>query len=179
MPWPTSLVVKNGSKAWPQHLPGHAGAIVGDRQQHVLTGDDFLVRAGISLVEEGVGGLDCHPAAIRHRVARVDRKVDNRAFQLAAVGGDRPETTGKHRLDLDRFIECPPQQLGHAGDQAIEVQSLWRQGLAAGKGEKLLGQRRRALGAADRRLDLLPAVLGGDGARRASDDDARCRGYPR
>lgn len=36
-------------------------------------------------------------------------------------------------------------------------------GLAARKGEKLLGQRRRALGAADRRLDLLPAVLGGDG----------------
>ncbi len=42
------------------------------------------MKGGISAVQRGVGHLDPDRTAVRHRIAGVDRKVENRVFELAA-----------------------------------------------------------------------------------------------
>ena len=110
---------EKGIKGLSQNLLGHSGAVVGDREEYILAGNDFLMIARIGIIEKGVGRLDRQPAAIRHGVARVEREVDDRIFELAAVRRDHPETAGEHRLDRNRLTQRPPQQLGHARDQAV------------------------------------------------------------
>ena len=67
----------------------------------------------------GVGGLDRQPAAVRHGVARIDREVEDRVFELAGIGMGAPQPAGQHGLDADRLAERAAQQLGHAGDQLL------------------------------------------------------------
>jgi len=72
------------------HLPGHAAAGIGNGDQDVLPGRDLVMRLGIGLVEERVRGLDRQLAVSRHRVARVDRQIEQRMLELVGVDQDGP-----------------------------------------------------------------------------------------
>ena len=88
---------------------------------HILPGRDLGLRSGIGLVEIGIGGLDRELAAVRHRVAGVDREVQDRALELVGIGEAAPQAARQHGLDRDLLAERAAQQLRHAGDQPVDV----------------------------------------------------------
>ena len=49
------------------------------------------MRSGVVRVQLDVGGLDGQLAALRHRVAGVDRQVHDDLLDLAGIGFDRAE----------------------------------------------------------------------------------------
>ena len=83
----------------------HADALVGHRDQHVLTWAHLGVVRAIGFVEQDVAGLDGQAAALRHRIARIDGEIENRGFQLHRVGLDRPNAAGADHLELHRLAE--------------------------------------------------------------------------
>ena len=84
-------------------------------------GDHPGILRRIVAVEMGVGGLDGELAAVGHGVARVDREVEDRVFELVGIGLDPPQAGGEHGLDLDRLAERAVEQFRHAGDQLVDV----------------------------------------------------------
>ena len=85
VPLPTSLVVKNGSNTRSTDRRRDADAGVAHRDHDVVARRHLGVHAGIGLVEIGVLGFDREPAAVRHRVARVDRQVEDRGLELVGI----------------------------------------------------------------------------------------------
>ena len=57
VPFPISLVVKNGSKSF-QRLLVHAAAVVADSEHHVIPGKTFRVFDAIGLIEGDVLRFD-------------------------------------------------------------------------------------------------------------------------
>src|ERR1700737_327753 len=45
---------EKGVKCLSQDLLGHSGAVVGDREEYILTGNNFLMVARIRIIEKGV-----------------------------------------------------------------------------------------------------------------------------
>ena len=125
-------------------------AIIGDRQD---VGAELRDLVGLHRI-----GLDGQrPAALRrHRVARVDREVDDHLLELARVGADRPEVAAVLDHQLDRLAEQPLQQMGHLRDHVGKLEHLRAQGLLPREGEQLAG---KARGAVRVRLDLLDVVI--------------------
>ena len=97
------------------------------------------------------------PAALgRHRVARVDREVDDHLLELARVGAHRARsrpclTTSLTVSPSSRLSRCDTSR-HHVG----QLQHLRAQRLLAREGEQLAGQ---AGGAVRVRLDLLDVVI--------------------
>jgi len=65
----------------------------------------------------------------------------------------RTQFLGKLGADLDAVAEQALQHGRDVGDGAVDVDRLGRQALLAREGEQLLGQRRAARHAAQRRVD--------------------------
>src|SRR5207302_9376355 len=72
-------------------LLGHAGAVIGHRDHDVLARQDLRIGPAITLVEKGVAGFECQLAAVAHRVARIDREVQQRAFEFIGIDLDAPQ----------------------------------------------------------------------------------------
>jgi hypothetical protein len=137
----------------------HAAAGVAQRDQHVVARRDFFICRAVALVEEAVRGFDRQLAAIGHRIARVDRDVENRALELVAIHRDPPEPAREDRLDSDTLAERAPQQLGHAGHQLVRIQRLGLERLPAREGEQPLRQAGSPVDAAARGFDVSRDVL--------------------
>ena len=115
------------------------------------------------------------PVAV-HRVARVDREVEDRVFELVRIDVGRPGVGLEVDLDADALAERPVEQVGHAADQLAAVDALGQQRLGAGEGEQAAGQRRGAGRALHRIVEmhhhLAPrAVEAALGEVDAADDD--------
>ena len=123
-----------------QDRGGNAVPGIGHRDQHVIPGSDIAVRAGVFLVEDDVAGLDGELAAVRHRVAGVERQIENRIGELAGVDQRARRIAVEHHVDLDVLSERRPQQIGGLDHQRIDVDLTRLQRLLAGEGEQALGQ---------------------------------------
>src|SRR5260370_13468262 len=79
-------------------------------------------------------------AAIRHRITRVDRKVEQRVLKLRWVDACRPQIGGQTGVNLDTFSYCPLQDRDHVGQVVVQVEDLCAQGLLARESKQALGQ---------------------------------------
>ncbi len=122
------------------------GARVGDGEEHVGAGLELLVDRRVGLVEDGEFRGDRDGPAARHRVARVDGEVEQRALQLSGVdeGGRQVVREPQRRVDsrADRALE----DRGEREDAVGDVHGSGLEGLAASEGEQLV----RELGPARR-----------------------------
>ena len=59
----------------------------------------------------------------------------------------------QHRLELDGLAQRAAQEVGDAADELVGIDRLGRQRLLARESQQPMRQRRRALGAVDRRID--------------------------
>ena len=142
VPWPSGLVVKNGSNTCSQHVGRHAAAGVGDREHHILARRDVRMARGVGIVEHGVAGLDRQLAVAVHRVARVDRQIEQRVLDLERIDQRVPQAARHDRLDLDPVAERAPQHVVQAAHEAAEIDDLRRQRLAPAEGQQLRGELR-------------------------------------
>ena len=76
-----------------------------------------------------------------HRVARVDREVDDRILELVRIDVGRPGVAREVDLDADALAERAVEQVGHAADQLAAVDALGQQRLGPGEGQQAAGQR--------------------------------------
>ena len=67
----------------------------------------------IFVVEEGIACFNRQPAFAVHRVAGVDREVQDRIFQLIRVDEAIPQPTRDYRLDFDLPTEGATKHLIH------------------------------------------------------------------
>jgi hypothetical protein len=113
------------------------------------------MHVGVLLVELDVFGLDQQPPAFRHRVASVDREVDQNLLDLARVGFHRVQLLGELHAQLDPLAQRPAQQVFELGEELAQVEQLRLDHLATTEDQQLPGQCRGALGGATDFLDVV------------------------
>src|ERR1700686_440151 len=89
-----------------ENLAAHAGAGIADRNLHILAGADVRILTAIFLVQVGVVRLYGELAAVRHRVAGIHRKIEDRGFQLGRIRFDRPKAAGADDLNRYRLAQA-------------------------------------------------------------------------
>ena len=92
-------------------------------------------------------------AAVRHGVARIDGEIEQGILELVGIGESLPQAARQHGLDVDGLAESATQQLGHAGDQAVDVQSGRFERLSAGESQQPMGELRRASTPLNRQIE--------------------------
>ncbi len=114
------------------------------------------------VVEHGVGQFHGQLSALRHRIARVDRQIQDDVLELVDVHKRVPQTAGHHRFHLNGLAQGAPKQVVHAANRGCEVDHNRLQRLLAAEGEQLRGELRTAFHGIDRLLQPLacPAVTG-------------------
>ena len=122
----------------------NAGAGIGDVDPHIIRRRHALVGQLRGFIRRDVGGLHRQLAAVGHRVAGVDREIDDHLLELRDVDLDRPEIAAMHEVELDLLADQPPQQHGEIGQGVAEIEHLRPQRLAAREREQLPHQRRGA-----------------------------------
>ena len=90
-------------------LGRHAGAGIRHGNQYVLAGRHSDVLRGVGIVEVGIRGLDRQAASLAHRIARIDREIEDGRLELRGIGVDTPEPAREHRLHSDRLTEGTAQ----------------------------------------------------------------------
>ncbi len=119
-----------------QHLGRHAGTGVADRDHHVRPRRDVERVGCVIAAERHVGRLDLEPPAARHRIARVDRKVDQCVFELVAVDARVPCVAGRQEFDLDAGPERAPEKLAAILHQPVDIGDRRIDRLAAREGQQ-------------------------------------------
>ena len=138
------------------HLLGHAGAGVADGKHHIGAGPHVGIGLRVGFVEHDVARLQQQLAAVRHRVAGVDRHVEHGVRKLRGVDMGGRHFLLEDRVDLDLLAERRTKQSCDIEHGAVDVDIARTQRLAAGEGEQMLDQ----LAAAFRRLvDQLGGLL--------------------
>src|ERR1700738_1809822 len=83
---PGPLPERLGGEEWIEgarpHGRRHANTAVRDAQAHVRAGSDIAEFGGKGRLDLGVHDFDSELAAVRHGVARIDDKIEQRAFKL-------------------------------------------------------------------------------------------------
>ena len=104
----------------------------------------------------GLEGQRAAAALGDHRVAGVDREVDDHLLELARVGADRAEAAAMLDPELDRLAEQAVEQMRDLGDDVGQLEHLRAQRLLARESEQLPGQAGGAVGVG---ADLLDVVI--------------------
>ena len=97
--------------------------------------------------------LDLDRAAIRHRVARIDREIEDRQFELVGVDPRRRQSFRQIKPQRDARPQRALEQIAHALDQRAQIDRHRAQILLARERQQALGQRSAALGALQRAID--------------------------
>ena len=154
MPWPCGFGGEERLEHPGDHLGGHAGAGVRDPQPGVAARLEAGPGGCVGLVHGDVRGIDRELPAAGHRVARVDRQVDQDLLELAGVRLDRPQAAGGHGGQVDVLAQGAAQQLLQAADDVVEAEHLRVHDIAAREDQQLAGEPDRPLRRAADLLDV-------------------------
>ena len=121
---------------------------------------NILMRASISLVEEGVAGFDRQLSAALHRVSRIDCEIDQRVLDIGRVGQRVPESATHDGFDLDLFTEAAPQDVIEVSDQTAQIDDARFEWLTTAEGKQLRSEARTAFDAAERIVDAARRLRG-------------------
>ena len=142
-----------------QHVLRHAGAGVTDREHTYWPGETSDWRFGNTSVQKDIGRLDRQLAAVRHRVAAVDREVEQRDFQLVWVDLDAPQTFWRRTVSISTV--SPSARPRNSEDDPTNLRrsvGVGSKRLAAREGEEPLRQSGRPLGASGSVAESTPEI---------------------
>ncbi len=134
-----------------RHLGRHAGAGIGDGDQHAMPCRHIGRALGLGVL--GIAGLHLQLAARGHGVACVEGQIDERELQLTGVHVDRPGSSGHPHRNLDAAPEHTVQQRLKLRQVPIEMHALRRQGPAPGHAQQVLREAAARLHGAQRGRD--------------------------
>ena len=69
-------------------------------------------------------GPNCHIAALRHGITRIDDQIDQRGFELGGIHPDRPYLAVYLGLQFDRATEPGVENIAHREDAVAHVDGL-------------------------------------------------------
>ena len=140
VPLPTPLVEKNGSTARRQRLRIHARAGVAARDPHIIAGLERPLPSEPTGIGASMRSVPPRGMASRALIARL-RIASSSWLGSTRAGG---KLAGMQSIcNLDRRIERPADQIGHAVEQRADVDRARLKVLAARESEQALDQRRR------------------------------------
>jgi len=142
---PVSLVVKNGSNT-------DIGAGLGIR-----------VLPRVMLIQHDVAGLDRQLAALRHRIARVHRQVDQGGLQLRGIDHGQPDLAFRAGFQFDLLSEGSPQQMVGFQDDLVQIDHARLQRLLSREGQQASHEIGAAIGSSQRDLGRLAGARVGAG----------------
>ena len=106
-----------------------------------------------------MAGGQGQPAAVRHRVARVEGGVEQGGLELGEVDLDRRQRRREIEHDLELPAERAPDHFGEGVEAQVEIGHFGLQRLPPAEGEQVAGQGRRAIGGVEDRLEVAGALL--------------------
>jgi hypothetical protein len=159
-PLPHFLGGEKGLEDLRQQVRSDPGARVRDSKSGIIGDRQDLAAHLAHIVGAYRISLDGQsPAAVSlalHRIASVDREVDDDLLELARIGSNGAEATAMLDLELHRLAEQALQQGGDLGDDVGQLENLRPEGLLAREGKQLPGQSGRPVRV---RADLLDVVI--------------------
>ena len=117
-----------------------AVAGVGERDHHIFAGGRAVEGSDGIVLQFDVGGFDAELAAIRHGIAGVQRKIEDRGRQLARIDQCRRNRFARLEVDADEFADRRFEKLHGVDDQCVDIDTGRLQRLLARKGQQMLGQ---------------------------------------
>ncbi len=127
------------------------------------------MQRGVAAIERRIRNLDTHRAPFGHGVARIEREVQDRIFELAGIYGGVPGLQGGVHFERDALAQRMLEQTREVRDQARDGGRPGGKRLAPRKGQELLRQPCAAVGGGG------SAVAGRATAPALSDTSARTR----
>ena len=110
-----------------------------------------------------VGRLDGQPPSPRHRVAGVDRQIDDDLLELPGIRLHSAQVGGEWHGEVNVRSDQPSQQFFGAGQDGPEIHDLGLEHLLAAEREQLAGKGRRALGGFANLIDVVaPGIVRGE-----------------
>jgi hypothetical protein len=91
-------------------------------------------------IDLDIGRLDQELPARRHRIARVDRKVQDRRLEFRRIDLHAPGILNQAGPDHDLLAERALKQIRHRGNQQVDVEQLRFERLAPGERQQFLRQ---------------------------------------
>src|SRR2546426_1032055 len=86
-------------------LRRHPATGVGHREHHIAAGGTVRV---LELREVDIAGLDGEPAALAHRIARIDREIDDHLLDLTGIRADLTDALGQRGRHGDVLSDQTP-----------------------------------------------------------------------
>ena len=126
----------------PQHLVGHALPGIRNRDQHIIARSEVRSR----LAPAHIGCADRQAAAFGHRVAGVDRQVQQHQLDLRGIDQRRPQSVGQHGLDAHGGTDRAKQHIGGFAHQPVQIERGRGKALLARESEQLVSQSRASFG---------------------------------
>ena len=126
-----------------EHVGPHPDAGVASRDHHVVP-RCRSDRASLSRRDAAIPRRQRETTAVRHRVPRVDREIQDGGLELMRVGLAEPEILARMHVDADTLADRALQQLLERRQQMIDVQHFRVQVLAAREREQLVVELRAA-----------------------------------
>ena len=154
MPWPEAFVVNIGSKAREATSLSIPMPVSVTSSRTNRPGSTPGIGERLRRPELGVAGLERQRAATRHRVARVDREVDQDLLDPGRVVGERPEVGLEAALDDDVLADRRAEEAVEARDQLVQVEDDLGAALPAREDHQLADEADPALGGAPDLLDV-------------------------
>ena len=111
-------------------VPRHARTGISHANADILARCNVPLLSDITIIKMRVTCLDCQHAASGHRIARIDRQVQNRTFELVRVTESLPKPAGCHDFEANGLADGPSQQVFHARDEAVCIDRFGIEGLA-------------------------------------------------
>src|SRR5439155_8285668 len=92
----------------------HSRTGVADGEHHVRAGGRARMVGDKRLIELHVRGFDRQGAPVRHRIARVQREIENHLLDLSWISAHAIEWFGRARSQVDVLAVETTEQSGHA-----------------------------------------------------------------
>ena len=112
--------------------------------------DGFCEPSDVGVVEAAIRGFDRHFAAIRHRVACIDDKIDIGVFQLIGIRLHHPDPARQDGLQSDCFADRPTQKFANASYKSVRIEGFGCQRLLPGKRQRRMARLLQVLAEAQR-----------------------------
>ncbi len=106
-----------------QHVRFDARSGVDHADAHEFARFDMRVIKAECRVNANVTRLQSEPAALRHRIACVDRQVENGVFKLSRIHPCMPQIGCEHGVNLDGLAQRTLQQLAESAEQPIQIRN--------------------------------------------------------
>ena len=89
-------------------------------------------------VEHDVLSAHRQSSALRHRIARIDREIQNGILELTRIHSRQPKIGRADHADFDRVAQASLQEIGQAHELTIQIDDRRIQNLSARKCQQAL-----------------------------------------